>query len=264
MDSSRVGGRASAKNCKSLGGWRPQGDSNPRYRRERAMSWASRRWGPRGPKDGGARRDRTVDLLHAMQALSQLSYGPTKGGEGTYWAGNCQVGLVGPAAQHPNRPKCGPNGGRNSARSPGKLRPSMAIPYQPRPRQIVMCDFRGFEAPEMVKRRPVVVLAAHKSNPRLVTVVPLSTTPPTQVHDFHYRLLQNPMPGAGSVSVWAKCDMIAVVSTARLELVRTQRQRARKHRRYLTIRIDLSEFNAIRVAVLSALSLQSVLTPGLG
>jgi hypothetical protein len=28
---------------------------------------------------GGARRDRTVDLLHAMQALSQLSYSPTCG-----------------------------------------------------------------------------------------------------------------------------------------------------------------------------------------
>src|SRR5438309_9981440 len=28
---------------------------------------------------GGARRDRTADLLHAMQALSQLSYGPTQG-----------------------------------------------------------------------------------------------------------------------------------------------------------------------------------------
>jgi hypothetical protein len=27
-------------------------------------------------KRGGARRDRTADLLHAMQALSQLSYGP--------------------------------------------------------------------------------------------------------------------------------------------------------------------------------------------
>ncbi len=26
--------------------------------------------------NGGARRDRTADLLHAMQALSQLSYGP--------------------------------------------------------------------------------------------------------------------------------------------------------------------------------------------
>src|SRR5213082_1782339 len=30
-------------------------------------------------KAGGARRDRTADLLHAMQALSQLSYGPTQG-----------------------------------------------------------------------------------------------------------------------------------------------------------------------------------------
>ena len=27
-------------------------------------------------KNGGARRDRTADLLHAMQALSRLSYGP--------------------------------------------------------------------------------------------------------------------------------------------------------------------------------------------
>ena len=32
---------------------------------------------------GGARRDRTADLLHAMQALSQLSYGPN-----TYFVSN--------------------------------------------------------------------------------------------------------------------------------------------------------------------------------
>ena len=31
------------------------------------------------PGFGGARRDRTADLLHAMQALSQLSYSPEKG-----------------------------------------------------------------------------------------------------------------------------------------------------------------------------------------
>ncbi|SPO54083.1 protein of unknown function [Pseudomonas sp. JV551A1] len=31
-------------------------------------------------RNGGAKRDRTADLLHAMQALSQLSYSPeTKG-----------------------------------------------------------------------------------------------------------------------------------------------------------------------------------------
>ena len=37
---------------------------------------ASRRLGRGGGIFGGARRDRTADLLHAMQALSQLSYGP--------------------------------------------------------------------------------------------------------------------------------------------------------------------------------------------
>ena len=35
--------------------WRPQRDSNPRYRRERAMSWASRRWG-RAASSNGPRR----------------------------------------------------------------------------------------------------------------------------------------------------------------------------------------------------------------
>ena len=44
---------------------------------------------------GGAKRDRTADLLHAMQALSQLSYGPdvafqscdwpSLGGKGDDW-----------------------------------------------------------------------------------------------------------------------------------------------------------------------------------
>ncbi len=31
---------------------------------------------PLGAEFGGAKRDRTADLLHAMQALSQLSYSP--------------------------------------------------------------------------------------------------------------------------------------------------------------------------------------------
>ena len=32
-------------------------------------------------ENGGAERDRTVDLLNAIQALSQLSYSPTRVGE---------------------------------------------------------------------------------------------------------------------------------------------------------------------------------------
>src|SRR2546426_11503025 len=39
-------------------------------------------------KAGGARRDRTADLLHAMQALSQLSYGPVESQRLNRRAGN--------------------------------------------------------------------------------------------------------------------------------------------------------------------------------
>src|SRR6516164_3987307 len=39
----------------------------------------ARRRRARGSKSGGARRDRTDDLLLAKQALSQLSYGPVQG-----------------------------------------------------------------------------------------------------------------------------------------------------------------------------------------
>src|SRR6266571_8706528 len=42
-----------------------------------------------GPRPaGGGKRDRTADLLHAMQALSQLSYTPTRG-RGLYHAARC-------------------------------------------------------------------------------------------------------------------------------------------------------------------------------
>ena len=43
---------------------------------------------------GGARRDRTADLLHAMQALSQLSYSPaTVAGYFPCSAGGCQFAI---------------------------------------------------------------------------------------------------------------------------------------------------------------------------
>ena len=39
---------------------------------------------------GGAERDRTVDLLNAIQALSQLSYGPTRERSFNKGSGACQ------------------------------------------------------------------------------------------------------------------------------------------------------------------------------
>src|SRR5439155_18986073 len=49
---------------------------------------------------GGARRDRTADLLHAMQALSQLSYGPTRSG-GTLRTASGLVKRRGNRSDHP-------------------------------------------------------------------------------------------------------------------------------------------------------------------
>lgn len=137
----------------------------------------------------------------------------------------------------------------------------MALRFQPKPRSIVYCDFQGYIAPEMIKRRPVVVLAAHKRNSRLVAVVPLSTTRPEPVEEHHFRLLQNPLPHADANEVWAKCDMVAVVSIERLDLVRTGRRLPDGKREYLTPQIGREQFDAIRRAVASALGLVSLFAP---
>ena len=64
---------------------------------------------PRRVESGGANRDRTDDLLHAMQALSQLSYGPTSEGR-EFWGTPCAKSnelptlRPGPAMWVPRRP----------------------------------------------------------------------------------------------------------------------------------------------------------------
>lgn len=123
---------------------------------------------------------------------------------------------------------------------------------------IVSCNFRGFQAPEMIKRRPVVVLASHKTNSKLVTVIPLSTTAPDTVEAHHYRLRRNPLPNATATEVWAKCDMVAVVSTKRLDMIRTGRRLANGKREYVTEQIGQEQFNEIRRGVVKALGLTSV------
>ena len=133
---------------------------------------------------------------------------------------------------------------------------SMAIPFQPKARSIVYCDFRGFEAPEMIKRRPVIVLASHKRNSRLVAVVPLSTTPPSIVEAHQFQLRHNPIADQTAV-VWAKSDMVAVVSTARLDLIRLRRRRFGGHHEYLNAKLGHEQFSEIQRGVASALGLAS-------
>ncbi|MGN6319216.1 type II toxin-antitoxin system PemK/MazF family toxin [Trinickia sp.] len=96
----------------------------------------------------------------------------------------------------------------------------MALPYIPARGEILICDFNtGFRQPEMVKRRPTIVVS-HKSSHgrRLCTVVPLSTTAPAPVKHWHYDLSRVQIPGwdPQGKTMWAKCDMLATVSFERL------------------------------------------------
>lgn len=85
---------------------------------------------------------------------------------------------------------------------------------------MLICDFRGYEVPEMIKVRPVVVIRKHKTNSLLVTVVPLSTTAPDRILDHHLEL-QSHLQGASPVC-WAKCDMVATVSLSRLDRIKVE------------------------------------------
>nr|WP_255142042.1 type II toxin-antitoxin system PemK/MazF family toxin [Pseudomonas mandelii] len=85
---------------------------------------------------------------------------------------------------------------------------------------MLICDFRGYEVPEMIKVRPVVVIRKHKTNSLLVTVVPLSTTAPDRILDHHLEL-QSHLQGASPVC-WAKCDMVATVSLSRLDRIKSR------------------------------------------
>ena len=81
------------------------------------------------------------------------------------------------------------------------------------------CDFSGHKTPEIVKTRPVVVISPnHLIRPGLVTVIPLSTTPPNPVFDYHYLLPSSPFP-KDICENWCKCDMVASVAITRLDRI---------------------------------------------
>jgi len=128
----------------------------------------------------------------------------------------------------------------------------MAMLYQPRPGNVVICDYRGFVVPEMVKVRPVVVIARNRKNRRLVTVVPLSTTGPISLEDHHYPLAINPLPGREAISCWAKCDMLTTVSLGRLDRYKVGRGQ------YAVPTLPSDDFEAIRRAVAIALGLTHI------
>lgn len=133
----------------------------------------------------------------------------------------------------------------------------MSLTFHPRPGMLLICDFNtGFKPPEMIKRRPVVVISPRprRSNP-LCTVVPLSTTAPIPVEPFHHRMDPASLPGKlAQKETWAKCDMLATVSLERLDRVMTGKKPGGK-RIYVAASVTQSDFEAIQKGVMIALGL---------
>lgn len=134
----------------------------------------------------------------------------------------------------------------------------MPLKFHPEPGTILICDYNsGFVAPEMTKRRPVVVISPRlKRRPGLCTVVPFSTTPPDFEALYHCeirfeRLLPPPFDAE---SMWVKADMLATVGFHRLNLLRTGRDFEGK-RRYITVKLNQEDMEKIYSCVLHAVGL---------
>lgn len=94
----------------------------------------------------------------------------------------------------------------------------MSILYNIKPGLIASCDFDGLRQPEMIKKRPVVVLTPTHGG--LVTVVACSGTPPSPPTRTHMKLNPKQLPKIAFFNgeTWVKGDMIYRVSMERLDL----------------------------------------------
>lgn len=137
----------------------------------------------------------------------------------------------------------------------------MPIQSHPGLGRIVVCDFdQGFRVPEMVKRRPCVIVAPKISvRAGLCTVVPLSTTKPEPLMSYHCRLeLERPLPPPwDSEEVWVKADMVNSVAFHRIDLVRTGKDGSGKRTYYLEAIPDES-LRCIRICILCSLGLAAL------
>ena len=136
----------------------------------------------------------------------------------------------------------------------------MAIAYHPPVGSIILCDYGrgGFIEPEMVKRRPVAVLSPRlPRRAKLVTVVPLSASPPRHRVPYAVQLdFAAPIdPHFCALTMWAKCDMVAAVCFDRLDLFRDGRDASGK-RLYKKAQMTPDQLAAVKLGVLAGLGMK--------
>lgn len=133
----------------------------------------------------------------------------------------------------------------------------MAIQFHPEQGTILACDFTGFIPPEMIKRRPVVVVSPRlRKRGGLCAVVPLSTTPPNPVCPYHFKLHVTPaLPSPyDSAFHWVKADMVYTVAFDRLHLLFNGKDESGR-RKYDVRVVDKADLMKIQACVLHGLGL---------
>ena len=134
------------------------------------------------------------------------------------------------------------------------------IKFHPKKGTILCCDFsKGFQPPEMVKVRPVVVITPQLlGRPGLCTVVPISTVEPKPMQPYHHKM--DPIsltPKLQKSDCWAKCDMIYTVGLDRLDRIRDKGPNGKRF--YATGKATDLDMLAIEEAVLNGLGLRKYL-----
>ncbi len=131
--------------------------------------------------------------------------------------------------------------------------PPKPITFTPDAGQVLSCNFSGFQAPEMVKIRPVVVVSDRSRNRHTCIVVPISSVLPTDpkvvfvAFDIDkYAFLDKP-------ENWAKCETVNSVRLSRLYRLRDRNTRRTIDSR-LTM-IDPGDLAAIREGIRRAVGL---------
>lgn len=137
----------------------------------------------------------------------------------------------------------------------------MSITFHPDHGSILICDFNtGFNPPEIIKKRPVVVVSPRRNNFQVCMVVPLSKTAPNPIEKHHHLLDPASLPKSlKSRGSWAKCDMLMTVSLDRLDRILDGRG-PHGARKYIVGRVTPADFRAIRVGILYAVGLNSLTT----
>lgn len=100
---------------------------------------------------------------------------------------------------------------------------AQGLQFQPRPGHILICHFGlGFQQPEIVKTRPVLVISPRQRVwTRVCVVVPISSKEPNPAMAHHYKLPDGLVPNKKYKEAWLKGDLVTTVGCHRLDRIKT-------------------------------------------